>query len=229
VLSEAEVRQRRWQILRARAVVLLGFDPSQPRDEQGRWTDTGGGVDIEISTPGGTTLASPSPAEFIEARNKSSRSQFMSPLKPEDLDGHKLLMTTDKKAGVAIDPKGDLQNLFNNGGPKGIGAELVATAIDNGAKTLDCYDGYLPGYYHQFGFVETGRMKFNPAFAHGWDAAKQGSPDVVFMRWNGYLDGGAKGAIERANGAREKRVKNEPSRQYFDDYDLAKEQSRVHG
>jgi hypothetical protein len=41
------------------------------------------------------------------------------------------------------------------------------------------------GIYRQFGFQETGRMKFNPEFAHNWDASK-GAPDVVFMAWKGY-------------------------------------------
>ena len=41
-------------------------------------------------------------------------------------------------------------------------------------------------------------MKFNPAFAHNWDTAKQGTPDVVFMGWEGHPEGGPDAAIERA-------------------------------
>jgi hypothetical protein len=63
-------------------------------------------------------------------------------------------MNKDKTVGVAIDKHGDLQNLFNNGGPKGAAANIVATAIAHGARTLDCYDGYLPDYYRNFGFRE---------------------------------------------------------------------------
>src|SRR5262249_16958607 len=92
------------------------FDPDQPRDEDGKWTDGGGSGGGDAGTGGGGTgapaLISPKPAEFIEARDKSSRQHYLSPLKPEDLSDHTLLTTEDKTAGVAIDPQGDLQNLF---------------------------------------------------------------------------------------------------------------------
>jgi len=204
-----------WAITRARSAVLLAtFDPNQPRDEDGKWTDGGGG------------FSSASPQEFITARDKSTRQQYLSPLKPEDLSGHTLLTTADKKVGAAIDPQGDLQNVFNNGGPKGAAADVIVAAIDQGARTLDCYDGHLPRYYRQFGFEETGRIKFNPEFAHGWDVQKGGQPDVVFMAWKGYMNDGAKGAIERAKSG-ENWVRNERSDNYATDYDTAKEQSRA--
>lgn len=223
-----------WAVIKARSAVTLDrlrekFDPDEPRDDSGKWTDGGGGDSGGGSGPAATspTLISPSPEAFIAARNQSTRQHYLSPLKPDDLSDHTLLTTENKKAGVAIDPKGDLQNLYNNGGPKGIAADLVTTAISKGALTLDCYDGYLNNYYHQFGFEETGRMKFDPAFAHGWDTAKDDAPDVVFMHWNGYLNGGEKGALDRAKGDKKDWVKHERSAQYFDDYDKAKEQSRI--
>jgi hypothetical protein len=40
-----------------------------------------------------------------------------------------------------------------------------------GASKLDCFDGFLPEYYKQFGFLETERVA-------NWTA---GEPDVVFM------------------------------------------------
>lgn len=202
---------------RAYAALSLGFDPDQPRDDHGRWTDAGGG-----------DYASPSPQQFITARDKSKDSGMLSPLKPEDLSRHTLITTKDMKVGVAVDANGDLQNLFNNGGPKGAAAPMVAQAITRGAITLDCYDnGFLPGYYRQFGFKETGRMKFDPAFAHNWDSEKYGQPDVVFMAWNDYPSGGEKGAIERATGPRESWIKNERSSNYASDYDAAKAESRT--
>jgi len=46
------------------------------------------------------------------------------------------------------------------------------TAIDAGAKTLDCFDLYLPGWYSKFGFKEYKREA-------NWT---EGEPDVVYMR-----------------------------------------------
>jgi hypothetical protein len=223
-------RRVKWAGLRAQSAVTLArlkqkFDPDQPRDENGQWTDGGGGDAGGGGAEPSAGFVSPSPAEFIAARDQSTRQNFMSPLKPEDLSGHTLVSTKDHKAGVAIDPKGDLQNLYNNGGPKGIAADLVAQAISKGANTLDCYDGYLPDYYRQFGFVETGRMKFDPQFAHGWDINKNGQPDVVFMAWKGYVDG-EKAAVERAK-SKEGWLKNERSSNYATDYDAAKAESRT--
>jgi hypothetical protein len=91
-----------------------------------------------------------------------------------------------------VDPHGDVQNVFNNGGPKGAGGKALVAAIENGGRTLDCYAGFLPRFYRQFGFVETGRMKFNPDFASkDWNFARDGHPDVVFMAWKGYPEGGS--------------------------------------
>jgi len=62
---------------------------------------------------------SSNPEDFIESRNKSKRPGFLSPLAPADLRDHKLLMNKEGTVGVAIDPQGDIQNVFNNGGAKG--------------------------------------------------------------------------------------------------------------
>jgi hypothetical protein len=189
------------------------WDESEhPRDSDGKFAFGSGGSESNAS-------------EFIEARDKSERINFLSPLKPQDLSQHTLIMNKEKTVGVAVDKQGDLQNLFNNGGPKGACADMVVAAIGHGAKTLDCYDGFLPDYYRNFGFRETGRMIFNPAFAHDWDIAKHGSPDVVFMAWNGYVDG-ASSAVARAKGPREDWIVNDPSSKYETDFDTAKAASR---
>ena len=53
----------------------------------------------------------------------------------------------------------------------GYGPEVVKCAIACGGRKLDCFDGFLPGYYSRFGFVEYDRMA-------NWVA---GEPDVVYM------------------------------------------------
>lgn len=54
---------------------------------------------------------------------------------------------------------------------KGRGDEIVEDAIFHGANTLDCFDGYLPGFYERHGFTEVNRVP-------NWTP---GEPDVVFM------------------------------------------------
>ena len=106
------------------------------------------------------------PEEFIGHRNKSAKPEFLSDLKPEALQKHKLFTNQDNTIGGAVSPEGDIQNVFNNGGEKGAGAHAVAHAVEHhGGRTLDAYDGFLPKYYRQFGFHETGRTKFNPEYA----------------------------------------------------------------
>ena len=52
------------------------------------------------------------------------------------------------------------------------GDELVKQAIERGANRLDCFDGYLTGFYERNGFMEVGRVA-------NWTP---GQPDVVFMQ-----------------------------------------------
>src|SRR5690606_18529846 len=90
------------------------------------------------------------------------------------------------KVGYALDKHGDLQNVFNNGGPKGAGGDAIIDAIKNGATTLDCFNIYLPEFYARYGFAVTGRMKFDDDFAPGdWDYKQNERPDIIFMAYQG--------------------------------------------
>jgi len=150
------------------------WDESQhPRDESGEFSAS-------------ATRA----AQFISARNKNPRSDFFSHLEPDDLKNHKLIMNETRTAGAAVAPDGDIQNVFRNpDAPKGEGSAMLQEAVRRGGRTLDAYEYETPGkpglvdYYKQNGFVETGRMKFNPAYRPQWPAERQ--PDVVFMAHRG--------------------------------------------
>jgi len=163
--------------------------------------------------------------DFIKARNKSKYAEFLSPIEPSDLDGHKLFLSRDGAVGAAVSPEGDIQNVFNNGGPKGAAKEALITAINNGGVTLDCYDGYLPTNYANYGFTETNRMRFVREYApESWDYDRFGEPDVVFMaRTNNYSN-----ERIRANANRPKTEWQPPakSNDYTTDWDGAKERSR---
>jgi 8-oxo-dGTP pyrophosphatase MutT (NUDIX family) len=125
----------------------------------------------------------PTPSDFISARDNGSKyPEFLSHITPDDIADHKLFLSDNGKVGIAVSPDGDIQNVFNNGGPKGAASEALIQAINAGGKTLDCYDGHLPLMYSQFGFTETGRMKFNRDYAPAkWNYDQFGEPDVVFM------------------------------------------------
>jgi hypothetical protein len=86
-----------------------------------------------------------------------------------DLAGASVFLTADANTGYAIKASGELVGVFST--IKGRGDAIVSDAILNGANALDCFDGYLPGFYARFGFVETARVA-------NWTP---GEPDVVFM------------------------------------------------
>lgn len=90
---------------------------------------------------------------------------------PEDMDttGTEFYLSPDEASGFGVTSGGDLVGLFSL--VPGRGRSLVSQAVSRGARTLDCFDGFLPGFYASLGFVETGREP-------NWTP---GGPDVVFM------------------------------------------------
>jgi hypothetical protein len=124
-------------------------------------------------------------ALFFDALKKNPRAWNLSTHTDEEFAAARAFMSSNGHAGYMISPDVDLQNLFKNpGGVPGIGAEAVQRAITQGARTLDCYDDFLPAFYEEHGFVVSGRMKFVDEHApDGWDHASEGRPDVVFMAY----------------------------------------------
>lgn len=124
---------------------------------------------------------------FLTNRSQVPRQEYLSPLDLPSLEafrqsGGKIMATPDYKTGYMLSKEGDLQSVFN-GGAAGMGKHAVKDAIKRGARSLDAFDGYLPDYYKQFGFVESGRAKFDPNLAApGVEQALGGQPDVVFMQ-----------------------------------------------
>ncbi|MFE3589427.1 hypothetical protein ACFXOY_18140 [Streptomyces niveus] len=91
--------------------------------------------------------------------------------RPEEMPAdHSYYLTDDFQSGFGVAKDGTLVGLFSL--IKGRGEELVWDAVAHkGAKRLDCFDGFLTGYYRRFGFAETERIP-------NWTS---GEPDVVFM------------------------------------------------
>lgn len=89
---------------------------------------------------------------------------------PEDVQpAHRYYLSADRCSGYALTANGDARYLFST--VKGRGDALVAHAVEHGARTLDCFDGYLPVLYARHGFVVVDR-------APNWTP---GGPDVVWM------------------------------------------------
>lgn len=131
---------------------------------------------------------------FIEARDKTPRAKYLSPLTPEDASNRDVYLSGDGKVGFTLSKEKDFGNLFNNG-VKGAGSRAIVQGIQLGAETLDAFDGSnndgsngLPALYAKHGFVEVARLKFDPSQApEGWesDPGLSKKPDVVFMRYAG--------------------------------------------
>ena len=171
----------------SRRVVTKAFDESEhPRDDAGKFSEAGGAGIARTDWQ-----ASPAPETFIAERDKNPRADFMSHLNPEDLKDSKIILSKDGLAGATVAPDGDIQNVFRNpGAPKGSGTAAALEGVKHGGVMLDCYDYErkgregLPDVYRKAGFVETGRMKFNPTYRPEW-AGQGRTPDVVFMAYVG--------------------------------------------
>ncbi len=130
----------------------------------------------------------PTPEDFILMRSKSNRPQFLTPYTAEQLKGFELYMNKGG-IGYALTPEKDLVNVFNVSGQKGAGIDAVIDAIGRGAKTLDCYDGYLKKYYEEFGFKEYKSDPWNDLYTpENWNLKTYGKPDIIYMKYEGGRD-----------------------------------------
>ena len=110
--------------------------------------------------------------DALTKARESSAVVALSTSAPEEFNGRGRYWLTDEgTAGFGIDGHGDLISLFNNSLTRGLGRELVDAAVKSGARTLNCFDGFLPDYYRSLGWVEVRRES-------NWSP---GGPDVVYM------------------------------------------------
>lgn len=78
-------------------------------------------------------------------------------------------LTDDLSSGFAVTADGELVGVFST--VKGRGDYLLGSAVNVGARRLDCFDGYLTGFYASHGFRVVKRER-------NW---VPGGPDVVYM------------------------------------------------
>jgi len=121
--------------------------------------------------------------------NKYASSVFVYPV--SEYENSRLFLTADGKAGFAITKDGDAISGFSYGEGKGRFAQLMITAVKEGAVTADNFDTVLTKYYSKFGFVPVAKVTWNDEFApDGWSKEtfkdfNNGEPDVVALVYDG--------------------------------------------
>lgn len=139
------------------------------------------------------------PEEFIPLRDSVPSDMLwrLGSETPEEMANWEIVSDATKTAGVALKPlPGGRKELVNlavgqNSPVRGASHEMMIEAIRRGATELNCFDGtFLPELYSRYGFEEVARLPFNEEFSsylasRGWDRAKHGTPDVVFMSYKG--------------------------------------------
>lgn len=208
ILSPAD-RARRWSAMRAeskRLLLIAGFDPDEPRDEQGKWTDGGGGdggsegiESTHVSKPSGgfapQTFHALKPGHEDKFYKAISAAKAANPHgaavelhTAAEYNGMRTFLTPDRKAGFALD--GDnIVSVFKHpdSTAKGIAKSALALATQQGGKRLDAFDTVLPNLYSAAGFRAVARLPFDEKYAPpGWNKEtfaehSGGKPDVVFM------------------------------------------------
>ena len=90
-------------------------------------------------------------------------------------------MSPNQQSGYVLTKKKDMISVWSVDGAKE-GNAAVQDALKRGAKTCDCFDGKLPGFYKRNGYREIGRMDWNPDYApKGWDYKRYGKPQFVML------------------------------------------------
>lgn len=98
-----------------------------------------------------------------------------------------LILSEDKKSGVAVTQDGDIVSLFSSSSEKGRTIPMLLLAVQNGGTKLDCFDTFLPRLYSRIGFKAVARNNWIEEYKpEGWNKEyfgryNNGEPDVVFM------------------------------------------------
>jgi hypothetical protein len=130
------------------------------------------------------------PESFLRSLQKSSRKEMLTDYTVEDLENMKTYKLDGYDIGYALkqDDEGnynEIVSVFNNSGIKGLGDDLIQSALRNGGRYLDHYDGFLSGFYSKHGFEEYKRDKFDPQYdPTGEFRDKYGEADIIYRRYN---------------------------------------------
>lgn len=122
------------------------------------------------------------------AKQENPYGSFVSLHKVEDYKNMKLILTEDKKGGIAITKDNNIVSLFKGDSDlNNVAMTLIPVAIESGGKKLDNYNSSkLSTMYGQYGFIPIARVKFNKQYAENdWNYKRDGTPDILFWIHNG--------------------------------------------
>jgi hypothetical protein len=162
----------------------------------GEHTEMGEQDDFEINDSKDEVISkirnnefSDEPQEFYDAINRSDKhKEMLSEYSVDDFAKMKLFKLDGYDIGYALKKSQDggyneIVSVFNNSKVKGIGNELMKSAISNGGCYLDHYDGFLSDFYSSLGFEEYDRYKFDPQYdPEGKFEKKYGRQDIIFRK-----------------------------------------------
>jgi hypothetical protein len=103
----------------------------------------------------------------------------------------RLFVTDDGRSGIAMNGN-EIVSVYSHRDSNypGSAPAMLAVAVEQGGRRLDCFDTALPSLYAEAGFIPVARMKWNDDYApDGWDYQlyqryNAGRPDVVFMAYD---------------------------------------------
>ena len=105
--------------------------------------------------------------------NKHPYNWQVSNLSPDELVGHRIFVSEEGGAGIAL--RGDeIVGLWKlPTAPVGVGHSLLRVCIEEGGRRGDCYDTFLMDIYSAHGATVSARLDFDPALA------PEGMPDNI--------------------------------------------------
>lgn len=132
------------------------------------------------------------PASFKTALEQSKHTLMLSNYTEQDFAKMKLFKLNGYNIGFALKQRDgeqahdEIVTLFNNEpGVKGIGDILVQSAVKNGGRYLDHFDGFLSDLYKNNNFVQYNRKKYNPDYdEEGKFKQQYGESDVIYRKYD---------------------------------------------
>jgi hypothetical protein len=124
---------------------------------------------------------------YYNAINLSKHKEMLEDYSVNEFSKMKLFKLNGYNIGYALKKRengkySEIVAVFNNEqNIKGIGKELIKSAIKNGGCYLDHFDGFLTTIYEPLGFVEYKRDSFDPQYDEdGSFRKKYGEADIIY-------------------------------------------------
>lgn len=125
---------------------------------------------------------------FLAAKNASPYGAAVHAYSAAEYAKMRTFLAPDGLSGFALKGE-DIVSVFSHPASGGGRArKIIDTAVANGGRTLDAFDGKLVQIYAALGFREVRREAWNDAYKpEGWKD-EWGKPDVVYMEYDGDIE-----------------------------------------